>query len=443
MSRLIVNPNRMVVPTTGERAVLEQLYSDSDINLNANGNKAEARRTSSRMCFGVEHGDYNGTRLFGVAIGVEPEKPEEANGSIWFAYRPTNDGKVLIKSLNAPKNIADFRIGEIPPASEVSGNAAFPWIKFPMGASYIIQKNGYPCERGIEGVLVGRIPRGGLSSSASLSLNVMLSMLEANGVDASKIDPFQVINMARAVENEYVGSPCGDLDQAMIYLGQAGKATIYSSRDKLIDHVDLSPKAFDFRLVVMDTGTKRAGLKGTTYEKRQAECKRIVGMFGEKFGFEMLADISPDTYRAVHQAINDSDELGETEKTDLSGRLKYIHEANMRFDLMVDSWKRGNVFTMGKIMDADGRGLRSDYKISGPQLETMVDLARGHREFLGGRMSGGGDYGAAQGIRLNEPIGPFRKTVLAGYEKSWPEYSEHAAVHNCQLVDGVVKLYVK
>ncbi|EGD73715.1 hypothetical protein PTSG_12313 [Salpingoeca rosetta] len=27
------------------------------------------RRTSSRFCFGVEHGDYNGTELFGVGTG--------------------------------------------------------------------------------------------------------------------------------------------------------------------------------------------------------------------------------------------------------------------------------------------------------------------------------------------------------------------------------------
>jgi galactokinase len=28
------------------------------------------RRTSSRFCLGVEHGDYNGTELFGVRTGV-------------------------------------------------------------------------------------------------------------------------------------------------------------------------------------------------------------------------------------------------------------------------------------------------------------------------------------------------------------------------------------
>ncbi len=36
------------------------------------------RRTSSRFCFGVEHGDYNGTELFGVGT----------DRFIWLAYRP-------------------------------------------------------------------------------------------------------------------------------------------------------------------------------------------------------------------------------------------------------------------------------------------------------------------------------------------------------------------
>ena len=45
------------------------------------------RRTSSRFCLGVEHGDYNGTELFGVGT----------DRFIWMAYRPngTRPGAAL------------------------------------------------------------------------------------------------------------------------------------------------------------------------------------------------------------------------------------------------------------------------------------------------------------------------------------------------------------
>ena len=43
-------------------AYLKQLASDKGIDLTG----AKVRRSSSRFCLGVEHGDYNGTELFGV-----------------------------------------------------------------------------------------------------------------------------------------------------------------------------------------------------------------------------------------------------------------------------------------------------------------------------------------------------------------------------------------
>ena len=36
----------------------------------------------------------------------------------------------------------------------------------------------------------------------------------------------------------------------------------------------------------------------------------------------------------------------------------------------------GDIVTVGRIFREDGLGLRDDYKISGPELETMCDLAR-------------------------------------------------------------------
>ena len=40
-----------------------------------------------------------------------------------------------------------------------------------------------------------------------------------------------------------------------------------------------------------------------------------------------------------------------------------------------DGWKRAAA-KVGSIFREDGIGLRNDYKISGPELETMCDIAR-------------------------------------------------------------------
>ena len=64
------------------------------------------------------------------------------------------------------------------------------------------------------------------------------------------------------------------------------------------------------------------------------------------------------------------------EHPNLCGRMKYIDEAQKRFYEMLDTWKAGDVETVASIFRKDGVGLRDDYKISGPELETMCNIAR-------------------------------------------------------------------
>ena len=63
------------------------------------------RRTSSRFCLGVEHGDYNGTELFGVGT----------DRFIWFAYKPNGTNKSKFYSANFPDDgVIEFEIGNTP-----------------------------------------------------------------------------------------------------------------------------------------------------------------------------------------------------------------------------------------------------------------------------------------------------------------------------------------
>jgi galactokinase len=64
----------------------------------------DVRRTSSRFCFGVEHGDYNGTELFGVGT----------DRFIWMAYKPNGTDKVRMYSKNFPDDgVLEFKLGEV------------------------------------------------------------------------------------------------------------------------------------------------------------------------------------------------------------------------------------------------------------------------------------------------------------------------------------------
>jgi len=381
----------------------------------------KVRRTSSRFCLGVEHGDYNGTELFGVGT----------DRFIWLAYRPNGTDRIRLFSGNfAPDGVIAFQPGRVPPPK--SPEIADTWARFPYGVDFILQRAGFTLTRGFDAVLWGNIPGGGMSRSASLTINLMLTALEVNGLKIK--DGLQVVELAQAVENDYVGSPCGQLDQIMIYFARDGMGTHYNPQTRTIKYVPLGKGALDFRIVSLDTGTVRPGLEKSTYKIRRAECDELAALAGKEFGIRCLADVRD---QALYDQI--MARFGPTHPA-LCQRLKYIYGAQQRFYQMLKAWKKGDVETVGRIFREDGIGLRDDYKISGPELETMCDLARTVPGVLGERMLGGGDKGAAGALVKAKAVPALQAAVEAGYPRSRPDFADQFAVHVCRVVQGVAVL---
>ena len=91
----------MALEKYDEQAIskLKELAKQANIDISG----AKVRRSSSRFCFGVEHGDYNGTELFGVGT----------DRFIWLAYKPSNTGRMRLFSGNFPDDgLVEFEIGK-------------------------------------------------------------------------------------------------------------------------------------------------------------------------------------------------------------------------------------------------------------------------------------------------------------------------------------------
>jgi len=408
----------MKLATEDRHAVKKIRQFSQQQNIDIKGGKI--RRTSSRFCLGVEHGDYNGTELFGVGT----------DRFIWMGYAPTLSSKCRFFSGNFPNDgVVEFQIGSVPEPMTVKDS----WARFPYGVDYILRHQGFDLKTGMNAVIYGNIPGGGMSRSASLTLNLILSLLDVNGIEVE--DKLKIAELAQAVENDYIGSPCGLLDQIMILFAREGKGTHYNPKRRLIDYVPLGTKATDFRIVGLDTGTVRPGLEKSTYKIRRAECERLVSIL-QKAGYEIscLADVKE---KSIYEKI--ITEFGKR-YPDMCERLAYIFGAQQRFCQMLDAWKAGDIKTVGRIFRADGLGLRDEYKISGPELETMCDIVRTVPGVFGERMLGGGDKGACGALVAAESVDALRQIVDNAYPLSRPEYADKYAVHICGIVDGV-RLY--
>lgn len=394
---------------------LQQLARENKINV-AGG---KLRRTSSRFCLGVEHGDYNGTELFGVGT----------DRFIWMAYRPNGTKKVRLFSGNFPTDgVIEYTIGNVP--APKSAAIADTWGRFPYGIDYILKREGFQLKQGIDAVLFGNIPGGGMSRSASLCINLILSLFDANGIEVKK--QVQIVDLAQAVENDYIGSPCGKLDQTMVLFAKEGMGTYYNPKDRSIEYVPIGKGAIDFRIVVLDTGTDRPGLEKATYAVRRRQCEELVAIL-QKAGYKItcLADVKDEAlYKKIMNQFGGS-------HADLCDRLNYIYHAQQRFYQMMDAWRSGDVEKVGAIFRQDGLGLRDDYKISGPELETMCDIVRTVPGVLGERMLGGGDKGASGALVRAESVDAVKQAVDAAYPRSRPAFANKYAAHVCKVVDGV------
>ncbi len=375
------------------------------------------RRSSSRFCLGIEHGDYNGMELFGVGT----------DRFIWLAYKANSSGRIRIHSLNFPDDPSvDFALGEECPAESVKDS----WERFPRGVEAILRREGYSLKKGFDAVLYGNIPGGGMSRSASLTLNLILTLFEVNGIPDE--GGMRVVDLAQMVENDYIGSPCGKLDQIMIYHAREGMGTYFNPDTGEVDHIPFGGDADSFRIVSLDTGTKRPGLEKSTYKIRRAECDAMKAQLTSALGISSLAEISdPAIYEKAVAFLKSSDSPS-------LPRLKYLREAQSRFQETLSAWRAGDIEKVGANFRADGIGLRDDYRISGKELETMCDIARTVDGVLGERMLGGGDKGASGALIRAGAFEPLKAAVERAYPLAHPDFADSFAIHSCRSVDGIV-----
>ena len=145
-----------------------------------------------RVCPLGAHVDHQHGLVTGFAInkGVD----------LWFNVR--EDGIVKLKSLTFEGNI-EFDISRPTQVREHN------WGDYARGAKYALRKR-FELSHGIEGVIQGSLPVGGLSSSAAVLIAYVMAFAKANEIT---LEAFEVMKIASEAEREYIGLNNGLLDR--------------------------------------------------------------------------------------------------------------------------------------------------------------------------------------------------------------------------------------
>ena len=204
-----------------------------------------------RVCPLGAHVDHQHGLVTGFAInkGVD----------LWFNVR--EDANVNLTSLSFEGEV-HFDLAK---RSEVKEKH---WGDYARGAKYALKKR-FELTKGIDGVLQGSLPVGGLSSSAAVLIAYVMAFANANGI---KLQPFEIVQIASEAEREYIGLNNGLLDQACIALGKKYGLLFLDCDSNDWRIIKRNPEMPEFEIGIFFSGLTRS-LVNSDYNLRVYECK--------------------------------------------------------------------------------------------------------------------------------------------------------------------------
>ena len=207
-----------------------------------------------------EHTDYNGGAVLPAAL------PQRVH--IALARQPH-------ASITISSSRFDIKI-ERPIGDSKRGD----WTDYAMGALAKASELGW-LEGGLLIQIDSDLPDGaGVSSSAALITAILRAAAEIGQVETNAVS---IAQHARAVENEYIGMPCGIMDQMAVGLADHGKALALKTHSLEFEVIDIPQ---DWRFVVIHSGVRRELADGR-YKSRFEECQ----MASEHLDAKMLCHL--------------------------------------------------------------------------------------------------------------------------------------------------------
>jgi len=351
--------------------------------------------------------------LFAVAYGYKPKWGAFAPGrvNIIGGHTDYNDGLALpiaigqkIITLAAPRtdsmiNAVSLQVGT-PVSFDISDRTRTGnWDDAIKGVIDQVEKLGGKVT-GMDLLFSGDVPlEAGLSSSAAFVVSAALCITQSVGIELS---PTEVSKLAQRVENEFMGTNCGILDQMASAASKNGHALFLDCRDLTYDHV---PFIGDFQIVVCHTGVTRS-LAASKYNERRKECEQ---------GLKILVDKYKPVYTLREVSMDMLDYSEDALGPIVFSRLRHVLSENIRVLAACDALAAGDFAKLGALINESHESLREDYQVSCKELDIMCKLANEQPGCFGARMIGGGFGGCAIAVVEKDLAFDFARHMDSNY----------------------------
>lgn len=341
-----------------------------------------------------EHTDYNDGFVMPFAL------PQ----STYVAARRRADGQVRVHSLFAEETV-EFAVDALRPGA-VDG-----WAGYVAGMIWSLRTaadvglplqgpgGGAPALGGVDLLVDSTVPHGaGLSSSAALECSVGLAVAELHGVSAESLT---LARLAQRAENDFVGMPCGLMDQMISMLGEPARAVLFDTRSLTPRPVSVGDPA-EVEVLVVDTRASHRLVDGE-YAARRSQCEQAAA----QLGVASLRALSDRDEPAEELLAGLDDEL-------LRRRARHVLTENRRVLETVDLLAAGDVAAAGERMTASHRSLREDYEVTVPETDVAVEALL-DAGVHGARITGGGFGGCVVALAPAGMLESARSAVRDRY----------------------------
>jgi galactokinase len=271
------------------------------------------------------------------------------------------------------------------------------WLDYVQGITRVLDEAGHAI-RGVDLRIDSSVPLGsGLSSSAALEMALLRAFRAAF---ALSIDDVPLAKLGQRAENEFVGAPCGIMDQMACSLAEDGVALFLDTRTLQYDRVRL-PSGAD--LVVINSGVSHS-VAGADYATRRRECEQAASILG----VAQLRDVPLADLDRTVSGLPDT----------LRRRVRHVVTEDQRVLDAVAAMRSGDLARLGQLFHESHASMRDDYQVSVPEIDLLVDLAREDPRVHGARLTGGGFGGSIVALADKGTGRPVGERLATEYQAS-------------------------
>lgn len=373
-----------------------------------NDNEIRVYASPARINIIGEHIDYNGGKVFPAAI----------DRYLYVAIRKRADSKIIYNDVRFPGTY-EF---------DINDNFAFDkkndYANYLNGILSQIKAQGYKLDSGFEILMVSNVPAGGgISSSSALECGFAYAVIDTFGL---KIDRVEIAKLGQMSEHNFMGVNCGIMDQFIIATGKKNTAEMLDCATLEYEYAPL--ELGDYRFVVMNTNKVRK-LSDSKYNERRSQCESALKILQDNgVAVKALCELTPAKWEEVKHFV--SDEI-------LQKRANHCVYENQRVLDAVAALKAGDLKKLGSLLNASHASLKTDYEVTGLELDTLAETSQKQPGCLGARMTGAGFGGCAIALVHKDNVAAFIENVQKEYTS---QVGYAAGFFECSSGDGVARV---